>query len=236
MLLWMCVCVCGKREREWRCKRIVWVQTLSFCSVAFCLSTVKYSLNLLLKVILPSPLSLKYQYPPLSYSKFPTLLFIFNISLSLSGRDIFFLIFSEQISMQRLNTGGGGLIMCQDLNFNPSPLDSLPTLSMDYLGLRDAGMGRFQMSNGVLYPVLDEVESKEIFLNQQHNADEDEGHDHRRNGGHTKLCSRGHWRPHEDDRLRDLVAHYGPQNWNLIAEKLQGRSGTYTSLMYSSFS
>ncbi|GER45706.1 myb domain protein 105 [Striga asiatica] len=45
------------------------------------------------------------------------------------------------------------------------------------------------------------------------------------NGGQPKLCSRGHWRPAEDSKLRELVALYGPQNWNLIAEKLQGRSG-----------
>uniref|UniRef100_M1CPY6 MYB domain class transcription factor n=1 Tax=Solanum tuberosum TaxID=4113 RepID=M1CPY6_SOLTU len=44
------------------------------------------------------------------------------------------------------------------------------------------------------------------------------------NGG-TKLCSRGHWRPHEDAKLKELVGQYGPQNWNLIAEKLEGRSG-----------
>ncbi|KAL6523346.1 hypothetical protein OROGR_016949 [Orobanche gracilis] len=43
--------------------------------------------------------------------------------------------------------------------------------------------------------------------------------------GHTKLCARGHWRLHEDAKLRELVAHFGPQNWNLIAETLQGRSG-----------
>ncbi|XP_057950172.1 transcription factor CSA-like isoform X2 [Malania oleifera] len=43
--------------------------------------------------------------------------------------------------------------------------------------------------------------------------------------GHTKLCARGHWRPAEDARLKELVALYGPQNWNLIAEKLEGRSG-----------
>lgn len=41
----------------------------------------------------------------------------------------------------------------------------------------------------------------------------------------SKLCPRGHWRPAEDDKLRELVSQYGPQNWNLIAEKLQGRSG-----------
>ncbi|ONK73848.1 uncharacterized protein A4U43_C03F200, partial [Asparagus officinalis] len=41
----------------------------------------------------------------------------------------------------------------------------------------------------------------------------------------SKLCARGHWRPAEDSKLRELVALYGPQNWNLIAEKLEGRSG-----------
>lgn len=44
-------------------------------------------------------------------------------------------------------------------------------------------------------------------------------------GGHTKLCARGHWRPAEDAKLKDLVARFGPQNWNLIAQHLQGRSG-----------
>ncbi|KAL5761756.1 hypothetical protein ACOSP7_018020 [Xanthoceras sorbifolium] len=43
--------------------------------------------------------------------------------------------------------------------------------------------------------------------------------------GQTKHCSRGHWRPAEDTKLKELVALYGPQNWNLIAEKLEGRSG-----------
>lgn len=41
----------------------------------------------------------------------------------------------------------------------------------------------------------------------------------------SRLCPRGHWRPAEDEKLRELVALYGPQNWNLIAEKLHGRSG-----------
>lgn len=38
-------------------------------------------------------------------------------------------------------------------------------------------------------------------------------------------CHRGHWRPAEDEKLRQLVDQYGPQNWNFIAEHLQGRSG-----------
>ncbi|KAK7336322.1 hypothetical protein VNO77_16859 [Canavalia gladiata] len=43
--------------------------------------------------------------------------------------------------------------------------------------------------------------------------------------GYTKLCARGHWRPAEDEKLKELVAQFGPQNWNLIAEHLEGRSG-----------
>ncbi|KAL3578849.1 hypothetical protein D5086_020353 [Populus alba] len=42
--------------------------------------------------------------------------------------------------------------------------------------------------------------------------------------GQSKLCARGHWRPAEDTKLKELVALYGPQNWNLIAEKLEGKS------------
>jgi Myb-like DNA-binding domain len=43
----------------------------------------------------------------------------------------------------------------------------------------------------------------------------------------SKLCARGHWRPAEDAKLRELVSQFGPQNWNLIAEKLEGRSGWF---------
>lgn len=46
-------------------------------------------------------------------------------------------------------------------------------------------------------------------------------------GEDTKTCPRGHWRPAEDEKLRQLVEQYGAQNWNSIAEKLQGRSGTH---------
>ena len=38
-------------------------------------------------------------------------------------------------------------------------------------------------------------------------------------------CQRGHWRPAEDEKLRQLVDQYGPHNWNSIADKLEGRSG-----------
>lgn len=50
----------------------------------------------------------------------------------------------------------------------------------------------------------------------------------------TKVCPRGHWRPGEDEKLRQLVEQYGPQNWNSIAEKLQGRSGVSQELKISS--
>ncbi|GAB4848240.1 hypothetical protein Ancab_002907 [Ancistrocladus abbreviatus] len=43
--------------------------------------------------------------------------------------------------------------------------------------------------------------------------------------GDQKNCNRGHWRPAEDEKLRQLVEQFGPQNWNTIAENLQGRSG-----------
>ncbi|KAJ0252985.1 Myb domain protein 110 [Hirschfeldia incana] len=41
----------------------------------------------------------------------------------------------------------------------------------------------------------------------------------------SRVRSRGHWRISEDSQLTDLVAVYGPQNWNHIAEKMQGRTG-----------
>ena len=44
---------------------------------------------------------------------------------------------------------------------------------------------------------------------------------------HSGYTTRGHWRPFEDEKLRELVAQHGAQNWNLIAEQLQlGRSGS----------
>ena len=47
-------------------------------------------------------------------------------------------------------------------------------------------------------------------------------------------CQRGHWRPIEDDHLRQLVEQYGPKNWNFIAQHLYGRSGN--KFVSSSFS
>ncbi|XP_058735310.1 transcription factor MYB52-like [Vicia villosa] len=72
--------------------------------------------------------------------------------------------------------------------------------------------------NGYDYGDGVEENSDKVNLNEEHNPSEN-------NSGHSKLCARGHWRPAEDSKLKELVALYGPQNWNLIAEKLQGRSG-----------
>ena len=47
-------------------------------------------------------------------------------------------------------------------------------------------------------------------------------HQESSSSGQSRLAARGHWRPAEDAKLRELVALYGPQNWNLIAEKLDG--------------
>lgn len=72
--------------------------------------------------------------------------------------------------------------------------------------------------------VIDEgVENKNLSLKLGDDG-EGKGSGSGKNG-HTKLCARGHWRPAEDEKLKELVAHYGPQNWNLIAENLEGRSG-----------
>lgn len=48
---------------------------------------------------------------------------------------------------------------------------------------------------------------------------------HQRHPACREMCTKGHWRPAEDAKLTELVAKYGPHNWNAIAETLQGRSG-----------
>lgn len=73
--------------------------------------------------------------------------------------------------------------------------------------------GEFETANRMTEPVLDE----EIKTDRQSDAKDE--------SSQAKMCPRGHWRPAEDEKLRELVEQYGPQNWNSIAEKLQGRSG-----------
>ncbi|KAI3733651.1 hypothetical protein L6452_13100 [Arctium lappa] len=72
----------------------------------------------------------------------------------------------------------------------------------------------------------DEEEQEELDLNLSGSSCTFNNNGKMRPGGQsTKTCARGHWRPAEDAKLKELVALYGPQNWNLIAEKLDGRSG-----------
>ncbi|XP_010257780.1 PREDICTED: uncharacterized protein LOC104597747 [Nelumbo nucifera] len=71
--------------------------------------------------------------------------------------------------------------------------------------------------------VMQDNNNKHKFNEENPNADSVNGKEI--DCGQSKLCARGHWRPAEDTKLKELVALYGPQNWNLIAEKLEGRSG-----------
>lgn len=64
---------------------------------------------------------------------------------------------------------------------------------------------------------------KNGFSLEQEKENSEAGREHE--NGQLKLCARGHWRPAEDAKLKELVSLYGPQNWNLIAQKLEGRSG-----------
>ncbi|GAB4834939.1 hypothetical protein Ancab_033205 [Ancistrocladus abbreviatus] len=87
-------------------------------------------------------------------------------------------------------------------------------------------MGREALQeNGEDCNVPSGFERKELSLSNQG----DQGNQQQvvgfQKNGQAKLCARGHWRPAEDAKLRELVAQFGPQNWNLIAEKLEGRSG-----------
>ncbi|KAH0897410.1 hypothetical protein HID58_046978 [Brassica napus] len=44
-------------------------------------------------------------------------------------------------------------------------------------------------------------------------------------GMKAKVCSRGHWRPTEDAKLKELVAQFGPQNWNAVINVASLTSG-----------
>lgn len=85
-----------------------------------------------------------------------------------------------------------------------------------------AGDGNEENSN--VDVAVEDVVRKRINISEE-NPNENSVFVKEMNGMQKKVCSRGHWRPAEDSKLRELVALYGPQNWNLIAEKLQGRSG-----------
>ncbi|XP_074576184.1 uncharacterized protein LOC141832607 [Curcuma longa] len=71
----------------------------------------------------------------------------------------------------------------------------------------------------------EDVQSNDDDDNQSKEEEDGDGRQSELQRRQQKLCARGHWRPAEDAKLKELVSKHGPQNWNLIAEKLEGRSG-----------
>lgn len=148
-----------------------------------------------------------------------------------------------QISQLRHQENGGATAH----NHPSSLIDRLllPMFSMQFsanalqdpehvLELKTAGKGGkmgFSMMDG--YIKLSEEVDNSVF---KKNGENPSGSCKKRENGLTKFCARGHWKPSEDAKLRELVAVHGPQNWNLIAEKLEGRSGNYKHKMFLLFS
>ncbi|KAE8678200.1 WUSCHEL-related homeobox 11-like [Hibiscus syriacus] len=100
--------------------------------------------------------------------------------------------------------------MSKELNFLAPPPPIFPPVGIDST---DSSMG-FQIPNSLAEQSNKGVVENETSFNSSGSKN-----------GHSKLCSRGHWRSTEDAKLKELVAQQGPQNWNLIAEHLEGRSG-----------
>lgn len=123
---------------------------------------------------------------------------------------------------QNFKNGGSG-VLSGDVNLLPplpsyasSLLGRSPQLSMSNIGFQIMNPSGVQEKNMPLKLGEDGIEARRPSGSRN---------------GHTKLCARGHWRPAEDSRLKELVAQYGPQNWNLIAEHLEGRSGNQPTIL-----
>ncbi|KAI3500753.1 hypothetical protein L1887_36578 [Cichorium endivia] len=56
-------------------------------------------------------------------------------------------------------------------------------------------------------------------------AEKPNGQDGGDGGSRRRFVVKGHWKPSEDAKLRELVALHGPKNWNKISEQLPGRTG-----------
>ncbi|CAA2975100.1 transcription factor myb56 [Olea europaea subsp. europaea] len=111
------------------------------------------------------------------------------------------------------------------MNYKVPPVAE-PPFSLVFLQKRETGDK--EMGNQFLNFPLEQNLEKSWFFHPMEDRRENEWENEEENGRksrETKLCTRGHWRPHEDAKLKQLVAQLGPQNWNLIAEKLEGRSG-----------
>ncbi|XP_042020000.1 transcription factor MYB56-like isoform X2 [Salvia splendens] len=120
----------------------------------------------------------------------------------------------------RENAGGASLIdrllrPMFSLGFSGNPMDDRP----------DQIILGFQSSDLNYHEEEEEEEEETSYKNTKRNEENPNSISKRRENGGTKFCARGHWKPSEDAKLKELVSAYGPQNWNLIAERLEGRSG-----------
>lgn len=151
-------------------------------------------------------------------------------------------------TLQHLRCDSDGFSGYPNVNFPPPPPPPQPNLSLSKSGAFQMGFEEsdrawvFQSleSRGSTNRATTGLNGEHVFDDTQNRlslilVEESEGNNNSNNNirtslagkstGHTKLCARGHWRPAEDAKLKELVAQYGPQNWNLIAENLDGRSG-----------
>ncbi|CAN8265982.1 unnamed protein product [Cochlearia groenlandica] len=87
------------------------------------------------------------------------------------------------------------------------------------LHYRGRAFNGFRENNAV-----SETEEEVSDKRKMHKESDDDNKNKNKQRG-SRACSRGHWRFSEDSKLIELVAVYGPQNWNNIAEKMQGRTG-----------
>ncbi|XP_030518246.2 transcription factor MYB56-like [Rhodamnia argentea] len=144
------------------------------------------------------------------------------------------------MSLQHVKTTFNHFTASPGIKFPLPPPPQMVSLAVELEPLRSRAAKRacgddregFVLKKGLdLNMCEDEEEEAEEEIDTEEQEQEEEGgaaaksSGPGRNSGRTKVCARGHWRPAEDAKLKDLVAKYGPQNWNLIAENLLGRSG-----------
>jgi len=125
----------------------------------------------------------------------------------------------------------GGCGFSAEMNGFPSPPVTVIGLQcFNMLGVMGHAGGKESESSDKPFQILKEEEASfgvEAMSLSLRPGEELEANSYSATGKirHTKLCARGHWRPSEDVKLKELVAQFGPQNWNSIAEHLPGRSG-----------
>ncbi|XP_077230432.1 uncharacterized protein LOC143863602 [Tasmannia lanceolata] len=151
----------------------------------------------------------------------------------------------KKMSLQQLqspgcqNGDGESFRKFEEMSFF-SPQPSFPPFGVVGFSSTDRVCESSEMDFQVLNPSVEQKNGWNFERGEGYFGDEkkgfalDEGEDEddenfgvakKYDSGQSKLCARGHWRPAEDAMLKELVSHYGPQNWNMIAEKLEGRSG-----------